>query len=245
MPKLIEYIDRTEMEKIRREWVTEKGRYYFSVVDVIGILTDSTDARNYWKVLKNRLKNTQNQLVTECNQLKMKSNDGKYYLTDTLPSEKMLGIIKLISPEKVSAFKSYFEKLERLENASYPHAEGAVNENAEPEGELSVDGYQTKDFIIIQTMIAGVPKEDISISVTCEILTIKGARAKPENNRKETYEQNYSHEELYWGKFSRVITLPALVDVDEVEATIHYGLVSIKLKKIDKLLVKKIEIKII
>jgi HSP20 family molecular chaperone IbpA len=241
MPKLIEYIGRAEMEKIRREWVEENGKYYFSVVDVIGILTDSTDARNYWKVLKSRLKNSQNKLVTECNQLKMESNDGKFYLTDTLDSEKILELVKIISPEKVAAFKLYFEKQERKRIPSYPHNEIIPDNDAASVAELSVDGFETKDSIIIKTMVAGVPKENILISVSCETLTITGERKKIKNNS----EENYSQEELYWGKFSRSITLPSLVDVDEVEATIHYGLVSIKLKKIDRLLTKKIEIKIV
>lgn len=237
MPKLKEYIDRIEMEKIRREWLEEKEKFYFSVVDVMGILTDSTDARNYWKVLKNRLKNTQNKLVTECNQLKMRASDGKFYLTDTADKETMLELIKIVSPENFATFKLYFEQLERREKKSYPQE----NSENEPEGELLIDGYETEDSIIIQTMVAGIPKENISISVSCQKLIIKGERTRTQN----ISEENYLTEELYWGKFSRSVDLPADIEIDSATATIHYGLVTIKLKKIDKLVAKNVEIKIV
>src|SRR3989338_7101248 len=69
-------------DAIRHHFDEKSGKWYFSVVDVIAIITKSSDPRNYWKVLKNRLKKAQNKLVTECNQLKMLASDGKYYLTD-------------------------------------------------------------------------------------------------------------------------------------------------------------------
>ena len=72
-----------ENKKIRSAWDDEKEEWYFSVVDVVGVLTDSEDPGNYWKVLKKRLKDEGRELVTICNQLKMKSHkDGKMYKTD-------------------------------------------------------------------------------------------------------------------------------------------------------------------
>ncbi len=80
-----------EGKKIRKSWDEKEEKWYFSVVDVVGVLSDSQDPRNYWKVLKSRLNEEGSELVTKCNQLKMEASDGKYYLTDVadkhLPSE--------------------------------------------------------------------------------------------------------------------------------------------------------------
>ena len=70
--------------KIRTIWNQEEEKYYISVVDIVGILTGSEEPRNYWKVLKHRLKKEGNESVTNCNQLKLKSTDGKYYKTDVV-----------------------------------------------------------------------------------------------------------------------------------------------------------------
>jgi len=79
-----------ENKKISVQWVEEAQKWYFSVVDVIEILTDSADPNNYWKVLKFRLKKEGNESVTNCNQLKMESADGKLYLTDVSDTEQIL-----------------------------------------------------------------------------------------------------------------------------------------------------------
>lgn len=76
-----------ESKKVRSHWDAERERWYFSIVDVVGILTDSPDARNYWKVLKHRLKKEGNESVTNCNQLKLESSDGKFYKTDVADTE--------------------------------------------------------------------------------------------------------------------------------------------------------------
>ncbi len=121
MTKIRENITEIELGKIRQIWVPEAHKWYFSVVDVIALTIDTSNPRNYWKVLKNRLNKRQNKLVTECNQLKMKSKDGKSYLTDTLDSIKMLELIAELSPQNSLLFSQYFEELERLEKESYPH----------------------------------------------------------------------------------------------------------------------------
>jgi HSP20 family molecular chaperone IbpA len=244
MPKLIEFIERNRLENIRREWVEEKGKFYFSVVDVIGILTESTDARNYWKVLKNRLKNTQNKLVTFCNQLKMRASDEKFYLTDTLDSENILELIKIISPEKFSSFKLYFDKLQHLQKMSYPQTEDGKGKDEGLEGEIMIDGYENKEDIVIESFVGGASQENISVVVTCGNLTIKGERLKQNTkNNSEKDSRDYLYQELYWGKFSRSITLPAEVEINSAAATLSHGLLVIKLKKIDKLRKKIIEIK--
>lgn len=113
-------------------------------------------------------------------------------------------------------------------------------ENAEEtEGELTVDVYQTNDSIVIQAMVAGVAPDELSVSVTREMVTIKGKREAPKNVSSE----NYFYQELYWGTFSRTILLPSEVETEDVEATEKHGLLTIKLPKIDKERKQTIKIK--
>lgn len=103
-------------------------------------------------------------------------------------------------------------------------------EEENEEAELSVDVYQTPTDIVVQTMIAGVKPEDLELSIARDIITISGKR---EENR-NIDEDNYFTKELYWGKFSRTISLPVEVEPEEVEATEKHGLVTVKIKKVDK-----------
>ncbi len=75
--------------KIRSVWDDEAEKWYFSVVDVVAVLTDSENPRNYWKVLKSRLKKEGNQTVTNCNQLKLRAEDGRMRLTDVADQEQL------------------------------------------------------------------------------------------------------------------------------------------------------------
>ncbi len=239
MAKIIENISKEELEKIRRQWSPEFNKWYFSVVDTIGVVTDSTDARNYWKVLKNRLKNTQNKLVTECNQLKMRSVDGKFYMTDALDARTLLILINLISPSNVSTFQEYFLNLKNFENESYPQLQGLQSE--EIENELLFDGYHEGEYIFVVAMVAGMSPQNILVFATTETLTIEGDRKPPllgGEGRGEVEVQ-----ELTFGKFSRTINLPEEIESDNVSATLSRGLLKIKLKKINKLARKRIEIK--
>ena len=92
-----------EERSIRTAWVEDEEEWYFSIVDVVGVLTEQSDidgARNYWKVLKNRLKEEGSQLVTNCNQLKMTAQDGKKRLTDVANTEQLLRIVQSIPSKK-------------------------------------------------------------------------------------------------------------------------------------------------
>ena len=91
-----------EGNRIRRLWDEEKELWYFSVTDVVKALGASADPRNYWKVLKNRLKQEGSEVVTKCNQLKMQASDGKFYLTDTADTETMLRLIQYYAQEKTA-----------------------------------------------------------------------------------------------------------------------------------------------
>lgn len=89
---------------MRAAWDYDSNRWLFSVVDVIAVLTDSKNPRNYWKVLKHRLTKAGNELVTNCNQLKLVASDGKRYLTDCLPQDELLRLIESVPSKHASAF---------------------------------------------------------------------------------------------------------------------------------------------
>ena len=99
---------------VRRIWDKEKEKWYFSVVDVVGVLTEQKEhqlSRNYWKVLKNRLSEEGNQSVTKCNQLKFLAKDGKYYLSDAADVETLLRLIQSIPSPKAEPFKLWLAKV--------------------------------------------------------------------------------------------------------------------------------------
>lgn len=111
-----------ENKQIRAVWNGEENDWYFSVVDVVGVLTDSPNPRNYWKVLKNRLNKEGSELVTICNQLKMQSADGKYYKTDTLNTAGVLRLVQSIPSPKAEPFKMWLAQVgsERLDEIADP-----------------------------------------------------------------------------------------------------------------------------
>ena len=92
-----------EEQKVRTHWDEESQKWFFSVTDVVGILTDSPDPKNYWKVLKHRLAKEGNQSVSNCNQLKMQSSDGKFYKTDVADTEQLLRVIQSIPSPKAES----------------------------------------------------------------------------------------------------------------------------------------------
>ncbi len=111
-----------ESKRIRSVWVESEEEWYFSIVDVVAVLTESPSPRSYWKVLKHRLVAEGSQLVTNCNQLKMPSSDGKSYLTDVATTEQLLRLIQSIPSPKAEPFKLWLAKIgrERLEQAQDP-----------------------------------------------------------------------------------------------------------------------------
>ena len=112
-----------EDKRIRTAWDEEKEEWFFSIVDVVGVLTDSPNPNNYWKVLKKRLKDEGNESVTNCNRLKLKSpKDGKRYLTDVADTEQLLRIIQSIPSPKAEPFKMWLAQVgrERIEETIDP-----------------------------------------------------------------------------------------------------------------------------
>lgn len=107
------------------------------------------------------------------------------------------------------------------------------------EGELSVDVYQTANEIIIEAMVAGVKPEDLHLSITRDMVTIKGRR---DGNTQVTHD-DYFYKELYWGSFTRTILLPHEVEIEEAEAVEKHGLLIIRLPKLDKARQTKLKVK--
>lgn len=98
-------------ENIRTIWDKDEEKYYISVVDIVGILSESKDGRKYWNKLKQRLKEEGNETVTNCHQLKLKAQDGKYRLTDVVDIEGMFRIIESIPSKNAEPIKLWLAKI--------------------------------------------------------------------------------------------------------------------------------------
>lgn len=109
----------------------------------------------------------------------------------------------------------------------------------EKKGELAVDVYQTDDYLVIQSAVAGVEPENLDIFIENDILVIEGNREKPEGDENK----NYYYQECYWGPFHRRIILQEEVDNSRVEATMKEGILTIKIPKIEKKKKRKVIVK--
>lgn len=109
-------------KNVRSAWNDDEGKWYFFIVDVVGILTDSHDAKDYWYRMKKREKLSGIQLSTICRQLKMKSSDGKYYTTECSDVAGLLRIIQSIPSPKAEPFKVWLAKVgyERMQEIGDP-----------------------------------------------------------------------------------------------------------------------------
>ncbi|MEK7090652.1 MAG: Hsp20/alpha crystallin family protein [Patescibacteria group bacterium] len=110
---------------------------------------------------------------------------------------------------------------------------------SDEDAQLSIDMYQNPAEIIIQAMVAGVRPEDLDVSITQDMVTIKGRRAY----QHQVTEDNFYYRELYWGTFTRSILLPQEVDAEESQATIKHGVLNIRLPKLDKARIQKLKVK--
>lgn len=108
--------------QIRTHWDDKQEKWFFSIVDVVAVLTKSENPNNYWKVLKNRLKKEGSELVTNCNQLKMQSSDGKYYKTDVADTEQLFRLIQSIPSPQAEPFKLWLAQVgrERIDEIEDP-----------------------------------------------------------------------------------------------------------------------------
>jgi hypothetical protein len=123
--KLKDKMQLFEGSPVRTAWDAENEKWWFSVVDIVGVLTEQSDyskVRNYWKWLKNKLKGEGSELVSNTNQLKMEAADGKMYLTDVADTEQVLRLIQSIPSKKAEPFKLWLAKVgrERIDESLNP-----------------------------------------------------------------------------------------------------------------------------
>ena len=112
-----------EQKQIRTHWDANEEKWYFSIVDVVGVLTDSPNPRKYWSVLKTRLKKEGSELATNCSQLKMQSTDDKFYNTDVADTEQLFRLIQSVPSKKAEPFKLWLakvgrERIDEIENSN-------------------------------------------------------------------------------------------------------------------------------
>lgn len=109
-------------KQIRTHWNEKLEKWYFSIVDIVGVLTESSNSRKYWSVLKTRLKTEGSELATKCSQLKMLSSDGKMYLTDVADTETLFRLIQSIPSPKAEPFKLWLARVgsERIDEIEDP-----------------------------------------------------------------------------------------------------------------------------
>ena len=133
--------------------------------------------------------------------------------------------------ERLTGSVSSDEEIVEIEkDGSSAERESSWMEESGEEAQLTIDVYQTPTEIIVKSIVAGVKPDDLQISITRDMVTIKGKR---EENR-ETVDDDYFYKELYWGSFSRTVMLPQEVDPEEAEAIEKHGLLIIRLPKLDK-----------
>jgi HSP20 family protein len=145
--------------------------------------------------------------------------------------------------------KGFFEKLKRVVTVGSKETDQPADNDLEEhedniltneeEGELAIDMFQTPTEIIIKTMVAGVKPEDLDVSITRDMVTIRGKRF----GSYESEENDFFHKELYWGAFSRTIVLPSEVEIEEAEASEKHGLLTLILPKLDKNRQSKLKIR--
>ncbi len=151
-----------------------------------------------------------------------------------------------MSKEKRSFFERLTGTVRMDDEAEIKHSkkeittkESWIEEESDKDAELTVDVYQTAEMIVVKAMIAGVRPEDLDVSITRDMVTIRGTREEERVARDE----DFFTRELYWGSFSRAITLPEEIDVDEAEAVEKHGLLILKLPKLDKRRQSKLKVK--
>ena len=147
--------------------------------------------------------------------------------------ERLTGVVRVDSDEKESRL------VDKLDYTNEQDSDSWIDKETEQEGELTVDVYQTADSVVIKSMIAGVRPEDLDISITRDVVTIHGKREE----EKTATDEDFILKELYWGTFSRTISLPTEIDVDEAEAIEKHGLLILKLPKLDKKKKSKLKVR--
>jgi len=149
--------------------------------------------------------------------------------------ERITGSIKLDSSkddgfEEQETFADEIQYTDQSELGGVRDEWAQNDDDGVQDGELPIDMYQTRDTIVIRALVAGVSPEDLDISITRDMVVLKGQREEVQ----EAPDEDYYHRELFWGSFSRSIVLPEEIVIDEAEAKEKHGLLEIILPKLDK-----------
>ncbi len=147
--------------------------------------------------------------------------------------ERLTGSVKVADSELETHHRAHVSE---VASKKIPQQEIAMEDE---EGQLTVDMWQNQNEILIQAIVGGIKPEDLDVSISHDMVTIRGKREKS----KEISGTDYFYQELYWGSFSRSILLPQEIDTEESEATIKHGLLTIKLPKLDKAKIQKLRVK--
>ncbi len=187
-------------KEVRAVWDDEKSKWWFSVVDIIGVLTDSKNPRKYWSVLKTRLKQTNFELTTKCSQLKLKAIDGKYYLTDCLLHEDIIFLVENVPSKKSKKFIEWFtysdETIDgKSKSKAYALFDSTLFDNIEVgtiKGLQQIHGYLfggLYDFAG-QIRTLNIAKGDFQFAMARFLPeTLKNIEKMPENNFEEIAEK--------------------------------------------------------
>ena len=152
-------------KRIRTAWNQEEEKWYFSIVDVVAALTDSVDyqsARNYWKVLKKRLKDEGNETVTNCNRLKLFAADGKMRLTDVADQQQLFRLIQSIPSPKAEPFKQWIAEVstKAISQARQPDSFSESKQIAREGGTIAGDARENIEKRVGGTVISALNAKD-------------------------------------------------------------------------------------
>jgi DNA-damage-inducible protein D len=207
-------------QKIRSHWDEKEEKWYFSIVDVVSILTDSPNPQVYWRVLKKRLKAEGNETVTNCNALKMEAVDGKMRLTDIGDAEQLLRLIQSIPSPKAEPFKQWLAKVgyERMQEIANPEESiERARENWQKLGrsekwiQQRMTGQETRNKLTDYWKGNGVEKSDEFAMLTNIIhqewtgLTVKGHK-KIKNLKSQNLRDHMSEAELIFTALAELST---------------------------------------
>lgn len=154
-----------------------------------------------------------------------------------MPKDKNL-INKLMGTQTMDRDEELVDEEEETQDSETPAVASQEDWLSEYEGQLTIDMYQTKDNVIIKSTIAGVKPEDIDVTIANDMVTIRGERKRDFDASSE----DYFYQECYWGSFSRSVVLPVDVDIENVEADLRDGILTVILPKAAKAKAKKIKV---
>ena len=156
-----------------------------------------------------------------------------------MAKEKRSFFERLTGGVNLDEYDDAFEESDTAAENLPADGEPAMFEEEAADGQLTVDVYQTPDALVIKAIVAGVKPDDLDVSITRDMVTIRGKREESH----ETSGDDYFYKELYWGSFSRTILLPQEIDTEAAEAKETHGVLTIKLPKIDKDRQTKLKVK--